>query len=183
MKPLIPTAMGETVSLLFFRAWGRSTRVSLSVYLFRVHFRDRFAHSPDLPVQEVCSDLADSLLFERLKQLVARVLLLNAKSVMRWSRAASTNRQRYTRTSMISLSLCPAIWKLKSVEKSVVRYEQRAGANINLDKSEGLWLGTWGVAFPCQGLSTWVTDPSASLGCDSGLGSNGSEICRKYWRK
>ena len=46
---------------------------------FRAHFRDRFARCPDLPLQEFRSYLAD---FPR-KRLVARVWLLNAKSVMR----------------------------------------------------------------------------------------------------
>ena len=46
---------------------------------FWAHFRDRFARCPDLPLQEFHSCLADL----PLKQLVVRVWLLNAKSVMR----------------------------------------------------------------------------------------------------
>ena len=32
---------------------------------------------------------------------------------------------------------------IKSVKKAVIRNEQIAGAKINFDKSEGLWLGVW----------------------------------------
>ena len=50
---------------------------------FRAHFRDRFARCPDLPLQEFRSYLADLPALGRRKRLVARVWLLNAKSVMR----------------------------------------------------------------------------------------------------
>ena len=50
---------------------------------FRAHFHDRFAHCPDLLLQEFRSYLADSPVLGWLKQLAARVWLLNAKSVMR----------------------------------------------------------------------------------------------------
>ena len=50
---------------------------------FRAHFRDRFARCPDLPLPEFRSYLADFPRLGRLKRLVARVWLLNAKSVMR----------------------------------------------------------------------------------------------------
>ena len=46
---------------------------------FRAHFCDRFAHCPDLSVQEFRCYLADFLR----KQLSASIWLLNAKSVMR----------------------------------------------------------------------------------------------------
>ena len=52
--------------------------------VFRAHFRDRFARCPDLRLQEFRSYLAD---FPRLGSRH----LLNAKSVMRWSRSASTS--------------------------------------------------------------------------------------------
>ena len=48
---------------------------------FQVHFHDCFAHCPDLLVQEFCSYLA------------ARIWLMNVKSIMCWSRLASTNFQ------------------------------------------------------------------------------------------
>ena len=62
---------------------------------FRAHFRDHFARCPDLPLQEFRNYLADSPphTFGWLKRLVARVWLLNAKSVMHWSRSASTSRR------------------------------------------------------------------------------------------
>ena len=59
---------------------------------FRAHFHDRFARCPDL-LQEFRSYLADITALGRLKRLVARVWLLNAKSVTRWSRLASTSHQ------------------------------------------------------------------------------------------
>ena len=46
--------------------------------VFRVHFRDRFARCPDLPVQEFRSYLADFPCLGGRKQLSARVWLLNA---------------------------------------------------------------------------------------------------------
>ena len=54
---------------------------------FRAHFRDRFARCTDLPLREFRSYLADFPALGRLKWLVARVWLLNAKSVMCWSRS------------------------------------------------------------------------------------------------
>ena len=69
---------------------------------------------------------------------------------------------------------------INAVKKAVARYEQIGGAKINFDKCEGLQLGSWRVAFPCQGLSAGVMDTSASLGCGSGLGSNLSKIGRRY---
>ena len=47
---------------------------------FRTHFRDRFARCPDLQAQVFRDYLAD---FPRLPRLVARVRLLNVKSVVR----------------------------------------------------------------------------------------------------
>ena len=49
---------------------------------FRACFRDRFARCTDLPLQEFRNYLADFPRLGRLKRLVARVWLLNAKSVM-----------------------------------------------------------------------------------------------------
>ena len=40
---------------------------------------------------------------------------------------------------------------IKAVKKAVVRYEQIAGAKINFDKSEGLWLGAWRSLVPLPG--------------------------------
>ena len=39
---------------------------------------------------------------------------------------------------------------IKAVKEAVVRYEQVAGAKINFDKSEFLWLGAWrnGISLP-----------------------------------
>ena len=53
---------------------------------------------------------------------------------------------------------------IKIVKKAVAKNEQIAGPKINFGKREGLLLGDWKVVFPCQGLSTGVTDPSASSG-------------------
>ena len=69
---------------------------------------------------------------------------------------------------MILPSLCPYD-QTKAGKKAAERYEEVAGAKINFYKSEGLWLGAWrgGISLP---------DPSASLGCGSGLASNWSKI-------
>ena len=50
---------------------------------FRAHFRDRFARCIDLPLREFRNYLADYPNLGWLKRLVARVWLLNAKSVTR----------------------------------------------------------------------------------------------------
>ena len=71
---------------------------------------------------------------------------------------------------------------IKAVKKAVSEYKWIAGAKVNFDKSEGLWLGVrgGGVAMPFQGPSAGMTDPSASSGCGSGPTSNWSEIGQKY---
>ena len=61
---------------------------------------------------------------------------------------------------------------MKAVKEAVVGYERIAGAKVNFDKSEGLRFGAWRVAIPFKGPFAGVTDPSASLGCGSGLTSN-----------
>ena len=50
---------------------------------FRTHFRDRFARCPDLQAQEFRDYLPTSPALGRRKRLVARVRLLNVKSVVR----------------------------------------------------------------------------------------------------
>ena len=67
-----------------------------------------------------------------------------------------------------------------AVKMAVARYEKVTGAKVNFDKSEGLRLGAWRAAIPCQGPSDGVTVPSASLGCGSGPASSWSEIGWKY---
>ena len=68
-----------------------------------------------------------------------------------------------------------------AVKMAVEKYEKVAGAKVNFDKSEGLRLGAWWWgAFPCQGPSAGVMDPSASSGCASGTTSMWSEIGWKY---
>ena len=69
---------------------GRVLRSNREMYkAFCAHFRDRFAHCPELPVQEFHNYLAD---FPR---LVVRLWLRNAESVMRnaLNRSASTSRR------------------------------------------------------------------------------------------
>ena len=50
---------------------------------------------------------------------------------------------------------------IMAVKMAVARYEKVAGAKVNFDKSEGLQLGAWRGASPCQGPSAKVTVPSA----------------------
>ena len=69
---------------------------------------------------------------------------------------------------------------IKAVKKAVARYEQIAGAKISFDKSEGLWLGAWRVAFPCQVLSAGGMDTSASSGCGLCLASYRIEIGQRH---
>ena len=56
---------------------------------FREHFRCRFACCPDLPVQEFRCYFVDFPHFRG--RVAAKVWLLNAKSVMRWSKSASAS--------------------------------------------------------------------------------------------
>ena len=44
---------------------------------------------------------------------------------------------------------------IKAVKKAVARYEQRAGAKVNFDKSEGLRLGSWRGSVPLPGPFCW----------------------------
>ena len=92
---------------------GRVLRANREIRdAFRTHFRDRFARCPDLPLQEFRSYLADFPNSGLLKRLVARVWLLNAKSVMHWSRSASTSRQDYMVYPTKCTWSCRTCWRL-----------------------------------------------------------------------
>ena len=74
--------------------------------------------------------------------------------------------QRYPRSLMIPMLMCPRRLDIKAV----MRYEQISGAKINFDKSEGLRLGAWRDGVPMPELFHWNDRPVRTLGVWFGPG-------------
>ena len=53
---------------------------------------------------------------------------------------------------------------IEAVKEAVVEYERIAGAKINFDKSEGLWLGAWRGSNTLPGPFRWSDGPIRILG-------------------
>ena len=53
---------------------------------------------------------------------------------------------------------------IKAVKEAVVEYEWIAGAKVNFDKSEGLWLGAWRGSNTLPGPFRWSDGPVRILG-------------------
>ena len=61
-------------------------------------------------------------------------------------------------------------WDILAVNEAVASYEKVAGAKVNFDKSEGLWLGTWRGSVPLPGPFHWSDGPIHILGVWFGPG-------------
>ena len=57
-----------------------------------------------------------------------------------------------------------------AVKEAVASYEKVAGAKVNFDKSEGLWLGAWRGSVPLPGPFRWSDGPVRILGVWFGPG-------------
>ena len=72
---------------------------------------------------------------------------------------------------------------IKAVKKAVSEYERIAGAKVNFDKSEGLWLGAWRGSDTLPGPFRWSDGPVRILrvwfGSDLQLERNWSEVQAK----
>ena len=56
------------------------------------------------------------------------------------------------------------------MKKAVARYKKVAGAKVNFDKSEGLWLGAWRGSVLLPGPFLWSDGPIHILGVWFGPG-------------
>ena len=69
---------------------------------------------------------------------------------------------------------------IKAVKKAVGGYERIAGAKVNFDKSEGLWLGAWRSSNTLSGPFRWSDGPvrifGVRFGPDHQLERNWSEV-------
>ena len=72
---------------------------------------------------------------------------------------------------------------IKAMKKAVSEYERIAGAKVNSDKSEGLWLGAWRGNDTLPGPFRWSDRPVRILGVwfgpDLQLERNWSEVLAK----
>ena len=57
-----------------------------------------------------------------------------------------------------------------AVKEAVGSYEKVAGAKVNFDKSEGLWLGAWRSSIPLLWPFRWSDGPVRILGVWFGPG-------------